>query len=314
MKNLKFKDQNVRLWISLILVFTFWIFHYGLTQAETGQRNIPQRLIGYSQVGSWTRDGWDYKRFLDILSEYRLNYTRIFGIVPWFDGVMPWPKEKDGRYNLTRFDDKYWERLRDYVRYANSKGIIVHFTLFDRCGMTDRDGWERHPFNPSNNNNDIRAVRGWHVWTSDQFKEVQRSYVIRAARELRGRDVIFEVANEPFDRDEWHRWVIDILRREEIREISINIERFRDGYNWISFHIKRLPVVIEGRNFIYSDDGMELKDPDTIYRWAKEILDNDGSYEHLSAENDVRGSMPPVDELNALLRAKSEGEDRSERE
>lgn len=297
-------SQNAKLWASLILIFAFCILHSGLIQADVSQKNIPEKLVGYSQVGSWTKDGWDYKRFLDVLAEYKMNYTRIFGIVPWYDGLMPWVKRWYGVYDLTKFDEKYWTRLMDYVKYANSKGITVHFTLFDRCGMTDSDGWEQHPFNNLNNNNDIKVVRGWHVFTSERFKEIQKAYVIRAARELKGKDVLFEIANEPFDNDEWHLWVIDILKKEGISDISINTEPFKDGYKWTSLHIKRMPALIQGGNFIYSDDGIELQNPDVIYKWAKEILDNGGSYEHLSAENDVKGSMPPEEELMALCRAR----------
>jgi hypothetical protein len=278
---------------------------------EASDKNIPQRMVGYSQVGSWTRDEWDYKKFLDMLSEFRLNYTRIFGIVPWYGGLMPWVKGEDGRSDLTRFESRYWVRLNDYVKYANSKGIIVHFTLFDRCGMTDDDGWPRHPFNSTNNINGIEAKRGWHRFTSEQFREAQKDYVIRAARELKDLNVIFEVANEPMDGPDWHRWVIEIMKAEGLRDeaISINIHtsdlhNFVSSALWVSFHIKGLPQSIQGGNFIYSDDGVELRDPDTLYKWSKAVLDKGGSYEHLSAANDVKGSMPPVEILTILMKAR----------
>jgi hypothetical protein len=318
MINLKFKNQNAKLWISLILIFEFCIFHSRLLQAEVANKNIPDKIVGYSQVGSWTRDEWDYERFLDILSEFKMNYTRVFGIVPWYGGLMPWPKEADGRYDLTRFDEGYWSRLSDYVRYANNKGIIVHFTLFDRCGMTDDDGWLRHPFNPQNNINNISARRGWHTFTEEFFREIQKNYIIRAVRELKNFNILFEVANEPNDGIDWHKWVIEIIRESSVGNqqppvpegsnrgvvVSINIEPFNGDYDWVSFHIKKLPSSIQGGNFIYSDDGVELTDPDTLYKWAKEVFDKGGSYEHLSAAEDIKGNMPPEERLRALYKAR----------
>lgn len=310
---IKFKNKKARFSISLILIFIFSILHSGLIHGEASKGKIPEKMVGYSQVGSWTRDGWDYKRFLDILSGSGLNYTRIFGIVPWFGGIMPWHRERDGRYDLMRFNERYWERLVDYIKYANDKGIIVHFSLFDRCGMTDSDGWPGHPFNPENNINGVEAKRGWHTFTSEKFKDVQKNYVIRVAKALKDFSVIFEIANEPLDGLEWHKWVIDILKTEGLKDevISLNIhtsdlQEFSSSSLWKSFHIKELPSSIRGGNFIYSDDGIELADSDAIYKWAKEVLDRGGSYEHLSAANDIRGIMPPVEVLKALSRAKYE--------
>lgn len=291
------------------MIFAFCILHSGLLQAEASEKDIPQRMVGYSQVGSWTREEWDYRRFLDIVSGFKMNYTRIFGIVPWHEGFMPWPMEEDRRYDLMRFDERYWIKLTDYVRYANERGIIVHFALFDRCGMTDSDGWLRHPFNPENNINGIEAKRGWHSFTSEQFREVQRNYIIRAVMELKTFNIIFEVANEPNDGIDWHKWVIGIIRESALHNqqsvvVSINIEPFNGDYDWVSFHIKGLPSSIRGGNFIYSDDGVELTDPDTLYKWAKEILDKGGSYEHLSAAEDIKGDMPPEERLGALYKAR----------
>jgi hypothetical protein len=179
--------------------------------------------------------------------------------------------------------------------------------------MTDSDGWPRHPFNSANNINGIEAKRGWHRFTSEQFKESQKDYVVRAARELKDLNVIFEVANEPMDGSDWHRWVIEILKAEGLRDevISINVhtsdlQSFSSSSLWTSFHIKSLPQTIRGVNFIYSDDGVELRDPDTLYKWAKDVLDKGGSYEHLSAANDVKGSMPPVEILTVLMKVRYE--------
>ncbi len=313
MKNRR-KTHDLRLSKGLILAFC--VLSLLIIPAWVGaSENIPERLVGYSQVGSWTKDGWDYRRFLNAVSDYRLNYTRIFGIVPWFGGLMPWHREADGKYDLTRFDERYWERLVDYVKYANDKGIVVHFSLFDRCGMTDSDGWPGHPFNQANNINDIEAKRGRHTFTSEQFKEVQRNYIIRVARELKNLNILFEIANEPQDGLDWHKWVIEILKGEglKVEVISVNIfsselEGFDFSVHWVSFHLKELPPSIKKGMFIYSDDGAELRDPDTLSRWAKEVLDKGGSYEHLSAANDVRGIMPPIEVLKVLSRAKYGGD------
>ena len=62
------------------------------------------------------------------------------------------------RYDLERFDDEYFARLRRRVAAAGERGLYVIVMLFNGWSLRDNgDGnpWPRHPFHPDNNRNGI---------------------------------------------------------------------------------------------------------------------------------------------------------------
>jgi len=60
----------------------------------------------------------------------------------------------DGRYDLDRWNDAYWERLETLLELCEAHAVIVQIEVWDRFDLSDAKGmnnWQRHPLNPANN-------------------------------------------------------------------------------------------------------------------------------------------------------------------
>jgi hypothetical protein len=66
--------------------------------------------------------------------------------------VYPFYRLADGKYDLDRWNDEYWERFEALLRETAARAIIVQIEVWDRFDYT-RDNWEPHPYNPKNNIN-----------------------------------------------------------------------------------------------------------------------------------------------------------------
>ncbi len=72
----------------------------------------------------------------------------------------PFRQLGDGRYDLEQWDDEYWRRFLDMLRWTAERNIIVQIEIWDRFDYS-RDNWEPHPYNPKNNINYTYAESGF---------------------------------------------------------------------------------------------------------------------------------------------------------
>ena len=61
------------------------------------------------------------------------------------------------KFDLSRWDDAYFARLKDFVAYAAETNVVVEVTLF--CPMYEEMQWTLSPMNAANNVNGVGAVR-----------------------------------------------------------------------------------------------------------------------------------------------------------
>jgi hypothetical protein len=97
---------------------------------------------------------FDYRKYLATLAENGLNLTRTFSgayvepvgafkierntlapsasrlICPWARSNTPGYVNGGTRFDLTRWDDAYSRRLKDFVAKADERGIVVELNLF----------------------------------------------------------------------------------------------------------------------------------------------------------------------------------------
>jgi hypothetical protein len=161
----------------------------------------------------------------------------------------PWPRTGPGaatdgkpRFDLSRFDEAYFSRLRDRVIAAGNEGIYIAVMLFNRWGLhlsPAPDNIEGHPLQAANNINQIAiaSIVDYQVLPLGRRVQVlQEAYlrrVVDAVHDLP--NVLYEVANESSGQDaesvqlpggssmpgpvgdstRWQYWVIDFVRRYE---------------------------------------------------------------------------------------------------
>ncbi len=164
-------------------------------------------------------------KYLDTLTKDKLNLTRTFTggayvepsgafsiaentlapkpgrfICPWARSDVPGYAQGGNKFDLSRWDDAYFKRFRDFVRQASRRGIVVEVNLF--CPFYDESQWRLSPFNAANNVNDLGHVARTNVYTLDQhggLLAVQERMVRKFVEELRAFDnVYFEICNEPY--------------------------------------------------------------------------------------------------------------------
>ncbi len=96
----------------------------------------------------------DLKEHLDEMAAAGANYIRNTMSDRRDKGfeVYPFRQLADGKYDLDQWNDEYWKRFENMLRWTGERGIIVQIEVWDRFDYA-RDNWEPHPYNPKNNVN-----------------------------------------------------------------------------------------------------------------------------------------------------------------
>jgi hypothetical protein len=94
----------------------------------------------------------DLKQHLDEMAAVGANYIRNTMSDRQDKGfeLYPFKRLSDGKYDLDAWDEAYWQRFENMLRWTSERGIIVQIEVWDRFDYS-RDNWEPHPYNPKNN-------------------------------------------------------------------------------------------------------------------------------------------------------------------
>ncbi|MBN2452600.1 MAG: DUF4038 domain-containing protein [Lentisphaeria bacterium] len=166
---------------------------------------------------------FDFEGYLAFLRRWNHNFIRLW---TWelshyaYDdraiwcSPFPWPRTGPGmaldgrpRFDLSRFDGAYFQRLRERVGRAEAAGIYVSVMLFEGHGLHASRApwcWEGHPFHAANNVNGIDGDpdgdgRGIESQTLDlpAVTAIQEAYVRKVVDSLNDMDnLLYEIANE----------------------------------------------------------------------------------------------------------------------
>src|SRR5262245_13079624 len=136
-------------------------------------RERPTILITSGEhYGAVLNLDFDFRRYLDTLAAARLNYTRVFSgayvepqgalriaentlaprpgrfIAPWARSEKAGYPNGGNLFDLTRWDEAYFTRLKDLVGYAATRNVVVEVSLF--CPMYFEMQWALSPMNAAN--------------------------------------------------------------------------------------------------------------------------------------------------------------------
>ena len=188
---------------------------------------------------------FNYKIYLKTLESYGFNLTRTFSgaycepvgafkiqnntlapakgrfICPWARSNIPGYTNGGNKFDLTKWDNTYFKRLRNFVKEASKSGVVVELVLF--CPFYEDDMWKLSPMNATNNINDIGKMERTEVYTLNHpsLLAVQDSMVRRIVKELMDFDnVYYEICNEPYFGGvtlEWQNHIAETIVKAEAR-------------------------------------------------------------------------------------------------
>lgn len=187
---------------------------------------------------------FDYNAYLQELHRNGLNLTRLFSgaycepagsfniahntLAPDSGKfICPWARSSEGGYagggnkfDLTKWDPKYFARLKAFVSTALDNGVIVEFTLF--CPFYGDEQWNLSPMNEKNNVNQVGEMARTEVYTYTQTGDllpVQEQMIRKVVKGLKSYpNVMYEICNEPYFGGvtmQWQEWVAQMISMDE---------------------------------------------------------------------------------------------------
>ncbi|MBN2476767.1 MAG: hypothetical protein JXB62_19310 [Pirellulales bacterium] len=274
-------------------------------------RDRPTVLITSGEhYGAVLNLDFDYEPYLDELKARGLNLTRTFSGVYCEDrnsfGIRgnplapaagrlscPWARSREPgyaggghKYDLSRWDDAYFARLKDFLAQAGRRGVVVEFVLF--CPFYEDGMWNLSPMKAENNVNGVGKVARTEVYTlqHEDLVAVHQAVTRKIVSELKDFDnVYYEVCNEPYFGGVTRPWqdriIATIVETEagfaqkhliaqNIANGSRKIEDPNPAVSVFNFHYATPPVTVAmnfGLGKVLGDDETGFKgSSDFVYR------------------------------------------------
>ncbi|MCL2624567.1 MAG: hypothetical protein FWD31_12965 [Planctomycetaceae bacterium] len=256
--------------------------HYFIYQGK------PTVLITSAEhYGAVLNLDFDFVKYLDALAADGLNNTRIStgvyaepeGGFPYIPNntfapkpgrlIAPWARSDEpgyanggNKFDLKRWSDEYFARLKCFMAEADKRGIIVEIFFFIPMYYED-DVWNLSPMKASNNINGIGNVAVDQIYTLDTepaLLEVQEEMVRKIVRELNDFDnLYYEICNEPYiggPTMAWHDRIVDVILETEselpkkhliswnVQNGSAKVENPHPGISIFNFHYASPPTAV----------------------------------------------------------------------
>jgi hypothetical protein len=284
-------------------------------------RRRPTVLITSGEhYGAVINLDFDYRRYLDTLAAGGLNYTRVFSgayvepqgafhiarntlapsagqfLAPWSRSGEPGYTNGGNTFDLSRWDEAYFGRLKDFVGYAARRNVVVEVSLF--CPMYEEAQWALSPMNAANNINGVGSVPRTDVYTLDRhggLLAVQEALTRKLVTELNAFDnVFFEISNEPYFGGvtlAWQHHIADVIAETEqslparhliAQNIANGSARIVDPYPAVSifnFHYATPPDTVS-MNYAL---GKVIGDDETGFRGTSDTAYHTEAWEFVSA-------------------------------
>lgn len=264
----------------------------------------------FQDIGPAGEAPFDYREYLNLLRTWNHNFIRLWlWEHAWSSGpiggeafVDPMPyartgpgNARDGRpkFDLSTFNEAYFERLRERVALAQERGIYVGIILFvsesvKKCGNVDAL-WPGHPFHRDNNVNGIDGDADGNGWGDETqtlripaITSLQKAFVRKIVDTVNGFDnVLYEIGNECAGGAANVAWQYELIRY--VRECEAgkpkqhpvgmtgagprNEDLFKSAADWVSPDASA-PKPYDYRTNPPPADGAKVVLPDTDHLWG----------------------------------------------
>jgi hypothetical protein len=233
----------------------------------------------FQEIGEKGQPVFNWDGYLEMMQKNHHNFMRLWVWeqcwgAAWTNEeiyIEPMPYERSGevnardgkaRFDLNRWNQVYFDRLRSRIIDAGNHGIYVSIMLFQgfslNKGITVKsDPYLGHPFNKSNNVNqanfpysksDEDTKPTLHSLKSSAIVKFQEAYVQKVIKTVNDLDnVLYEVINEGGGIN-WQRHMAEYIKKTEkslanqhpvgitnsVIPVMLNDELFRSNADWIS--------------------------------------------------------------------------------
>jgi chitodextrinase len=188
----------------------------------------------------------DYPAYLNFLVSYNHNFFRLWAweeSVETFDGdrnrITPNVYARTGpgvandglpKFDVTKFNQDYFDRMRERIIAAQEQGIYVSIMLFDGWSVIIKDSvaipWTYHPFNKVNNINGINGDTNNNGFGEETqtlqipaIISLQQDYIKKVIDTVNDLDnVLYEVSNESqgnLATTQWEYSIINYVKQYE---------------------------------------------------------------------------------------------------
>lgn len=190
---------------------------------------------------------FSYQDFLNTLECYHHNFFRLWYWEnakwcgwQWGDYFFdPMPYERTGKenaldgkpkYDLTRYNAVYFERLKERISMAQEKGIYVAIMFFNGWSIERKgfdlvvrpcNAWPGNPYHPDNNINSLNIDlnhngEGEELHTllvDEKVTQIQKKYVKKVIDETcQFHNVLYEISNEDNYSEENTKWQYEMIQ------------------------------------------------------------------------------------------------------
>jgi hypothetical protein len=278
----------------------------------------PVVLIGDYTWGTFSDVDYDYKAMFETLKANSLNFARVW--VWWGCEEFPEPINRvhvepylrtgpgvanDGRpkYDLTRFNPAFFERLRDVCRAAQERGIFLQLTLFDAWMIKHPHLWRLHAYHRDNNVNGVDGDpqntgtgtdgrQGFCSLGNSKVLEAQKAFIRKVVDAVNEFDnIFFEIANENYYNAEWERHLCEFIHEYEKgkpkQHLAMPLDLPNHDYGGIKtwdlqrLHQNLLKARALKQPLIFDTDGIGCPDDTTVRRAAWTAFVSGGHVDYL---------------------------------
>jgi hypothetical protein len=256
---------------------------------------------------------FDYEQYLEFMQTMGHNFMRMWRWehAQWMQFVpgdtliryKPMAYQRTGpgraidgkpRFDLTRFNQAYFDRLRRRVVAAGQAGIYVSVMLFQGFSVEQKgtkgvdpkkgNAWDGHPYNLKNN---INGVNGdinddgegdeTHTLSNNRVIKLHKAYIRKVIDTLNDLDnVLWEISNESHTGSiKWHYYMIQFIKEYEATKPN------QHPVGMTSSPINNPPLFASPADWISPNGKDYLNDPPDTKGSKVIIVDND----HISPWN-----------------------------
>ena len=203
-------------------------------------------------------DAYNYRQWADWAAAHGMNHVRAYPPLSWrrieyfatnnggstANVLFPYRETSPGsrQFDLTQFNEAYWDRFRQQLEYLESRGIIVHLLMWNgwqlwasdtTSGSAAEIDWPGHFFNPANNVNSFTDSLGgalsnrYRIYHSvsdsnQQLAEAQRNWFRKLIEETHDLDNVYydlvhEIAEHYRDWTKTSAWIENMANATRAR-------------------------------------------------------------------------------------------------